>query len=241
MAMKNLYNRYTNYYKTIFVLFFIMTLGGMTGLAQAIVEPFTPRTSSSTPNRTIYSIKGDFTMIGNTNMSINPDPDASNDNNDNNGQTNPSYYVDVDSDPTTWNSSRAELVLYEDQDVDPACSEIVFAGLYWTGRAHNGGSSPIEFDVGGSTNNRTNGNTFNGYSLGITSQTYSGSPIPSVAVDGRLATYTFTPVGSGDPVVFRFYSWSTSSGGFFPTITWHGEVTVQIGAGSEVNVPGSLT
>src|SRR5690625_352176 len=147
MAMKNLYNRYTNYYKTIFVLFFIMTLGGMTGLAQAIVEPFTPRTSSSTPNRTIYSIKGDFTMIGNTNMSINPDPDASNDNNDNNGQTNPSYYVDVDSDPTTLNSSRAELVLYEDQDVDPACSEIVFAGLYWTGRAHDGGSSPVEFQV----------------------------------------------------------------------------------------------
>src|SRR5690625_3770140 len=129
MAMKNLYNRYTNYYKTIFVLFFIMTLGGMTGLAQAIVEPFTPRTSSSTPNRTVYSIKRAFTMIGNTNMSINPDPDASNDNNDNNGQTNPSYYVDVDSDPTSWNSSRSELVLYEDQDqdIDPACSEIVLA------------------------------------------------------------------------------------------------------------------
>ena len=37
-------------------------------------------------------------------------------------------YVDIDGDPTTFNSSAADLVL-------PVDAEVLFAGLYWGGRA----------------------------------------------------------------------------------------------------------
>ena len=36
-------------------------------------------------------------------------------------------YVDIDSDPSTWMSSSDSLAL-------PACSEVSFAGLYWSAR-----------------------------------------------------------------------------------------------------------
>ena len=44
-------------------------------------------------------------------------------------------YVDVDADPTTFDSSRATLTL-------PAGSSVLFAGLYWGGDTSNGGAAP---------------------------------------------------------------------------------------------------
>ncbi len=112
-------------------------------LQAQVKVPFTQRTSSLTnpPNQQIYSIKGDYRMIGNTNLTL-----------ETYGATTPNsnhemVYVDVDNVSTTINSSSAELTFSTENGANPNCSEVVFAGLYWTGRAHNS-SSPMEFTVG---------------------------------------------------------------------------------------------
>lgn len=209
--------------KTVLLLlsaFFAVTLS-----AQVVVD-FTQRTSAYTPGQKIYSIKGDFQMIGNTNLTLVSYGDKTNNSN------NDMKYVDIDSDPTTINSSMATLNFSTENGAVPSCSKIIYAGLYWTGKSHDGGNSPIEFNVGTSTtSNRQDGSSFNGYTLTITSGTASGPPIPTN--NGRLATYTFT--ASGNTVIYRFYSWSTSGNNY------HGAVTKQVGSGAEVNVAGSLT
>ena len=111
--------------------------------------PFTQRTSTLNGSRLIYNVKGDFTMIGNTNLydptyPLNGTNTVNNiDATDNNTTM---AYVDVDGDPNTLNSSTAELKLSTENGADPNCSHIVYAGLYWTGRAHNG-NSPNTFSV----------------------------------------------------------------------------------------------
>ncbi|HRN98760.1 MAG TPA: hypothetical protein PLA69_05530, partial [Flavobacterium sp.] len=115
-------------------LFFLVAMfAGDFAMAQVRV-PFTQRTSQYTPTRKIYNIKGDFAMIGNTNMTlVNYGNNTSNDN--------PMQYVDIDGDPNTLNSSSATLVLSNENGALPNCSDIVYAGLYWTGRAHDSNSS----------------------------------------------------------------------------------------------------
>ncbi len=111
-----------------------------------VITPFTQRTSQYTPGKTIYNVQGDFALIGNTNLTlVNYGDNTSNNNN--------MEYVDVDSDATTLNSSASTLELSTENGAIPECSNIVYAGLYWTGRAHDGGNSPMEFTVtkGGTT------------------------------------------------------------------------------------------
>lgn len=95
-----------------------------------VVKPFTQRTiGNNLPLNGVYRIKGDFTMLGNTNLTL----QTYSDNSTNDG---PMRFVDVDNDATTVNSSRADLVLrMDDAGADPQCSKILFAGLYWCGRS----------------------------------------------------------------------------------------------------------
>ncbi|MCX7547989.1 SprB repeat-containing protein, partial [Xanthomarina sp. F1114] len=90
--------------------------------------PFTPRTSDYTPGQTVYNVKGDFTMIGNTNLTLVNYSDTRD-----NG-FNDMRFVDVDGDPNTSNSSSSTLALSTENGANPECSNIVYAGLYWTGR-----------------------------------------------------------------------------------------------------------
>lgn len=110
--------------------------------------PFTQRTSHYTPNQQIYHLKGDFTMIGNTNLTLQDYGDTTQNGN------NPMIYVDVDSPQLTGlhgtptaNSSAATLTLSTENGAVPACSNIVYAGLYWTGRAHNFAPSNVTFST----------------------------------------------------------------------------------------------
>jgi hypothetical protein len=92
--------------------------------------PFTQRTSAFTPTQTIYSINGDFTMIGNTNMTLQ---------NYSNTQVNSNQQmikVDADGIASTNNSSSSTLTFSNENGANPACSEILFAGLYWTARTN---------------------------------------------------------------------------------------------------------
>lgn len=128
------------------LIFTSCLLIGVGTFAQSVLVPFSPRTSSKAPapyqGKTIYNVQGDFTMLGNTNLTLVTYS--------NTGSNNAEMkYVDVDNDATTLNSSSATLKL---GDADPNCSEILFAGLYWTGRAHDldaagVSSSPNTFSV----------------------------------------------------------------------------------------------
>ncbi len=68
-------------------------------------------------------------MIGNTNLTLQNYTDTDNNN------YNYMKFVDVDTDPTTFNSSSATLQLSSENNANPNCSNIIYAGLYWTGKS----------------------------------------------------------------------------------------------------------
>ncbi len=135
--------------KTKFLLLQLLFLFGMIGSLNAqVYVPFTQRTSSYTPTKTVYNVKGDFTMIGNTNLTLQNYGATTNNNN------NTMVYVDVDGNSITglggsptFNSSSADLTLSTENGAIPSCSRIVFAGLYWTGRANQSGTASNTFSV----------------------------------------------------------------------------------------------
>ncbi|NUY79707.1 gliding motility-associated C-terminal domain-containing protein [Flavobacterium sp. MAH-1] len=132
-----------------FLMLLLTALLGFTFAANAQVRvPFTQRTSQFSPTKKIYSIKGDFTMMGNTNLTLQNYGDLTQNGN------NTMVYVDVDS-PTatglggtqTFNSSSATLGLSTENGAVPSCSNIIYAGLYWTGRAGNSSPNNNTFSV----------------------------------------------------------------------------------------------
>ncbi|MBC5841314.1 T9SS type A sorting domain-containing protein [Flavobacterium sp. F-380] len=121
------------------IILILFVLNPLKTIAQAtVVKPFTQRAAAATPTQLNYRIKGDFTMIGNTNLTLAAYGDAVNNNTEN------MIFVDVDSDPSTFNSSSAELQLSNENGALPNCSRILYAGLYWTGRSN---SSQYTFNV----------------------------------------------------------------------------------------------
>lgn len=105
--------------------------------------PFKHRVGNPAPQNNIFKIKGDFTIIGNTSMTL-LDYENRVDN-----SNNTMVYVDVDNDERTVNSSSSTLVFSRENGADPNCSEIIYAGLYWSGRAKPGIGQT--FDVVAST------------------------------------------------------------------------------------------
>ena len=94
--------------------------------AQNLV-PFAPRYDEA--------IKGDMLLIGNSNVGLHvTNPYNGNNTND---RVDAAVYVDVDNDPTTFNSSTANLDVPSDTD----CYQIVYAGLYWSAVVN--GDEPI--------------------------------------------------------------------------------------------------
>lgn len=55
-------------------------------------------------------------------------------------------YVDIDDDPNTFNSSSATLEFSTENSADAACTNILFAGLYWSGRSLPEQSFELEKD-----------------------------------------------------------------------------------------------
>ncbi|MEB2781823.1 gliding motility-associated C-terminal domain-containing protein [Algoriphagus sp. C2-6-M1] len=89
--------------------------------------PFQERVASSNPSRKTFNVKGDFQLIGNTNLSLaNYADDLMNDN--------LLLFEDVDSHANTINSSSAVLNFSKENGADITCTNVLFAGLYWSGR-----------------------------------------------------------------------------------------------------------
>ncbi|UFH46349.1 T9SS type A sorting domain-containing protein [Flavobacterium galactosidilyticum] len=102
--------------------------------AQSVTTPqvdFSQRSSTATPEKKIYNIKGDFTLLGNTNLTLLSYGDKKN------NEGNEMIYVDIDEESTTLNSSMATLELSNagENDTNQSCSKVLFAGLYWTGKS----------------------------------------------------------------------------------------------------------
>ncbi|NHM07487.1 T9SS type B sorting domain-containing protein [Flavobacterium sp. CYK-4] len=126
--------------------------------AQAQVRvPYQVRTSQYSSTKKVYSLHGDFTFIGNTNLTLlNYEPQTNNNNS-------LMRYVDIDNDTATWNSSSADLVFAPENNASATCASIVYAGLYWTGKSapDNSTDSSNEFTVSKIINGTTTTKTFN--------------------------------------------------------------------------------
>ncbi|MFO7822594.1 MAG: PKD domain-containing protein [Cyclobacterium sp.] len=127
---------YTNFYQQICLFVFLLVLMPVFQLHAQLVQPFLPRVGDNGPSTNIYNINGDFAILGNTNLTL--------ENYSLNFQNNyPMVYVDADDDPQTLNSSSASLVFSDENGADPSCTQVVYAGLYWTGRS----SEESQFEV----------------------------------------------------------------------------------------------
>ncbi len=159
--MRNLY--FNSIIKKFNCLTVILVILGISNSATAQLKvPFTPRTSQYSPTQKIYNVKGDFVMLGNTNLTL-----------QNYGATTPNnnntmVYVDVDGNSITglggsptFNSSAATLSLSTENGANPACSNIVYAGLYWTGRAEQSGTASNTFNVTKTINGTSYTKAFN--------------------------------------------------------------------------------
>ncbi|SMG33008.1 hypothetical protein SAMN05660862_2308, partial [Sphingobacterium psychroaquaticum] len=203
-----------------YFLLFILLLFSISGVAQ-VRKAFTPRTSVEAGNKTIYNLKGDFTMLGNLSLRL----QTYGDNTTNGG--NMMVYADVDTDPSTVNSSSASLVLSTENGSDPNCSEIVFAGLYWSGRVSGGNTTSVTTSQP-VTNNLTNQNA----TWSHNSVTYTNAALSIARLGGnndRYPEYTFV-VGTETHVI-RINNNSASGN------TLRG--TVSINGGSFQSLPGS--
>lgn len=195
--MKKLYSARTTNLKPIIqlVLVIVLALSPSFFTYGQVKVDFKPRTSVFTPNKTIYNVKGDFTMLGNTNLTLV---------NYNNGSNNSvdMKYVDVDNDPNTFNSSSASIKFADQFGVNPDCSNIVYAGLYWTGRSRSANSFNVTKDV-------KTGNTITRQAT-ATPSIYSGEAIPNtdytltVTPSGNTRIFSFTSSGSGNKVDFYY-------------------------------------
>ncbi|MFC4874459.1 DUF7507 domain-containing protein [Negadavirga shengliensis] len=116
----------------LFTSILLVTLGGALFAQNDNRVPFRHRVGNPAPEGNLFRIRGDFTIIGNTNLTL-ADYHESGDN-----SLNEMIFVDVDKDSTTFNSSSATLMFSQENGADPSCTEILYAGLYWSGRAEMG-------------------------------------------------------------------------------------------------------
>src|SRR5690606_15056374 len=142
-------------------------------------------------------------------------------------------YSDVDSDSNTWNSSTAELKLSLENGADPTCSNIIYAGLYWTGRAHNDGNSPMTFDVTKDVPQTINVNEFQNLKHGEDIN-YSGYDLEVSREGGSNNRYPFFDIRFGSSSSSRYrFAYTNNSGS--------NRVTLRIGGGSTNDVPATFS
>ena len=219
--MKKHFSRTKNNLNTYLALLLIVIASSVYG--QTVTSPqvnFSQRTSTATPSKVIYNIKGDFTMLGNTNLTLN------NYANGTNNEGNAMKYVDIDGDSNTWNSSKASLELTNggENSANPDCSNIIYAGLYWTGKSQDADT----FTVSKQTQNGTtsvNTNSTVTHNQTITNTNYTLSISRSGGSNARYPVYTFT--GNGNTYAFSYTNSST--------------VTLSVNGASSTNIPVTIT
>lgn len=184
-------------FSTLFLLFSIQIKAQAPTSPQV---PFLQRTSIGSPAQTIYNVKGDFTMLGNTNLTL---VDYGN-TTDNQGRQ--MKYIDIDGDSNTWNSSLATLELSNsgENNATQDCSTVLFAGLYWTGKSDDADIFIASKQVQSGTETINNDLTI-GHNQSIANTSYNlnitrDNPNPNNTNTSPI--YTFT--GNGSTYVFNY-------------------------------------
>jgi gliding motility-associated-like protein/uncharacterized repeat protein (TIGR01451 family) len=181
------------------VLLFTVFIGKLSAQTDNRV-PFKHRVGNPAPENNIFKLRGDFTIIGNTNLTL-ADPDRIN----NSGSQ--MIYVDIDNNPNTVNSSSSTLVFSGENNADPNCSEIIYAGLYWSGRANP--ELGMNFDVVVSTEDGapvaiSNQVQIANHSNAIANSFYTMT-IGRIGSEGnRAPRYIFTSRKGGNTYQFEF-------------------------------------
>ena len=192
-------------------------------IAQTVTTPqvnFLQRTSAATPTKKLYNVKGDFTMLGNTNLTLATYAD----NKDN--QYNYMKFVDVDADATTFNSSKATLELSNggENASSQNCSTVLFAGLYWTGKSSPNDTFTATRQIKSGTKTVNISSTVN-HDEDITDSNYSLTIYVGSNSSGyRWPIYTFT--GNGNTYSFEFNNTPT--------------ISLSINGGTPTNIPYNL-
>jgi uncharacterized repeat protein (TIGR01451 family) len=164
-------------------LFFIMA--GVLFMSAQEYVPFTPRLAGGN-----MEVRGDIIFVGNNilNRASEANPDEANTpyNGTQNNNSLWMEYIDIDSDPSTFSSSSAELNL-----ADPSCSQVRYAGLYWAGTYPNERST----DGGAQFNGTTRSEEWNEIKFKIPGGTY----VDLIADDNPDA------IGQEDDIIMNGY------------------------------------
>jgi hypothetical protein len=214
--MKNLYLKSINYKLPYLVILIAIFIGNVFTIDAQVKKVPTQRTSSYSPTKKIYNIQGDFTMLGNTNLT----PQSYDDNVNNNSST--MQYVDIDADPNTWNSSSSTLALSTENGAIPACSNIIYAGLYWTGKSSANSTFTATKTV--STGNNisvpvtlSNARIYSSTSV-ITNTNYTLTITSSGSNNDKIITYEFSSSIVGNPNVKYIYNYNNGNETLFQSI-----------------------
>ena len=146
-------------------------------------------------------MKGDFAMLGNT--CLTPQNYTTTGNNNDASM----IYVDTDGDSSTFNSSSSTLVLSTENGAVPACSNIIYAGLYWTGKSSPNQTFDVNKQVATGMQNINNNLTVvhnqaianTSYTLAVTRGGSSNNRYPIYTFTGNGNTYAFSFLNSGTP------------------------------------------
>jgi uncharacterized repeat protein (TIGR01451 family) len=184
------------------------------GFGQTVTSPqvsFSQRTAAANPAQTIYNIKGDFTLIGNTNLTLATYAD----NLDN--QAREMRFVDIDGDSNTLNSSKATLELSNsgENSATQNCSTVLFAGLYWTGKSDD-------------ANETFTANRRISHSQSALSSNYTLTVARGGTSDNYFPIYTFTTI-TGTSHNYEFSFTNATSGASI--------VTLRIDGAAATNIP----
>jgi hypothetical protein len=205
------------------LLCFIIVFAASPAVSQVLV-PFTQRTNPAN-----FKIRGDFALIGNTNLTLVNYSNGANNSNNN------MEYVDIDGVDSTFNSSSANLEFSTENGANPVCSDVLYAGLYWTGRTHDGDNDdpiPNTFDVTKAVptgNFTTEEDDYNiEHNENIPDTDYEMEISRAGGGGNRFPVFTFTD-GTNE-YVFRF----TNS-------TGADRVTLSVNGGAAVNIPVAYT
>ena len=219
--MKNIYlNKSINNKLKFIAVIAIILIGNVFTTNAQVKVGFTQRTSQYTPTKKVYNVKGDFTMLGNT--CLTPQNYTATVNN-NDSQM---IYVDTDNDPTTINSSSSTLALSTENGAVPSCSNIIYAGLYWTGKSSANGTFSVTKDVANGSQAINNDLTIV-HNQNIANTNYSLSVTRGGSTNNRYPIYTFT--GNGNTYAFTFFNSGASN-----------RVTLSVNGATSVNVPAGI-
>ncbi|MDD5150936.1 MAG: SprB repeat-containing protein, partial [Flavobacterium sp.] len=222
--MKNIYFKTINYKLQYLVLLIAIFIGNMYTAEAQVKKSFTQRTSQYTPTKKIYNVKGDFTMLGNTNLT----PQNYSPTTNNNGQN--MQYVDIDGDSNTWNSSSSTLAFSTENGASPECSKIIYAGLYWTGKssASNTFTETKNIPTGNNISvpaTLSNARIYNSTST-IVHTNYTLTITSSGSNNNKIITYNFASSVSGNPNVKFIYNYNNGNETLFKSINGGAETSV---------------